>query len=291
MLQRADHAFIGVIEKQEFETWPFLRVPGQNSSDWKILRRRIRVENVLLGVEPRKEIDVLEIFAVSVASGDWNSTRDGERDLFLVHIENGRYHVVRDWWRCIFRISSGAHTGLPLDGSRPFWERVSLLMWWVQPGWDPGLGDLGRQDPGYALHRWREVKILRGLFQHPDHDLRLLACSTLLNYETGQDECWENLTPEEKVQLTREFESARATKKLLESHSASELWDVYLGSDKDRLRLLTTESNRRLRADFCRLFTLHFPDDRDNGCYAEQPPATIVTEHGDIPLTSPWLSR
>jgi hypothetical protein len=27
MLARADHVFIGVIEKQQYELWPFLRIP------------------------------------------------------------------------------------------------------------------------------------------------------------------------------------------------------------------------------------------------------------------------
>ncbi len=288
---RADHVFIGVIDKHEFQLWPFYRVPYITSPDWRLMRMKVRIENVLAGSEPRKSVDVYEFIWTGATTGDWNSTQNGSRYLFFVRVENGRYHVVRDWWRCIFRISSGAHSRLPLDESRPFWERAALLMWWVQPGWDAGLGNLSRQDPGNALRRWREVKILRGLLRHPDHELRLLACSALLAHETGQDECWEQLTPAEKIQLKWEFESARGRKRLLEAHSASELWDTYLGWHGDHFRLLTTESNARLRADSCRLFKSHFPDDRDNGCYAEQPPATIVTEAGDVPLTGPWPSR
>ena len=56
----------------------------------------------------------------------------------------------------------------------------------------------------------------------------------------------------------------------------------------DMLRLLTTV-NRPLRREFCRLFTRRFPKDHDNGCPADQPPpATIVTQDGDVPLIGPW---
>jgi hypothetical protein len=48
-------------------------------------------------------------------------------------------------------------------------------------------------------------------------------------------------------------------------------------------------SNQRMRADFCKFFLKQFPNDHDNGCPADRPPpATIVTENGDVPLTGPW---
>src|SRR5215469_2613064 len=62
MLQRADHAFIGVIESHDFEAWPFFRVQGDNSPYWRVARRKVRVENVLFGAEERKEIEIYEIF-------------------------------------------------------------------------------------------------------------------------------------------------------------------------------------------------------------------------------------
>jgi hypothetical protein len=180
MLQRADHVFIGVIVDQQLQAWPFFRVPGQKPGDWAVLRRRVRLENVLRGSESRKEIDIYEIFWTDGTTGDWNHTDDGERDLFLVRTENGKYHVVRDWWRSIFPIRSGAHAQLPLDESHPFWERVGLLMAWVQPDWSPALGYWHRNDPGNVLGRWRTTKILRGLLRHPNVDLRLMACENLI---------------------------------------------------------------------------------------------------------------
>jgi len=289
MLQRSDHVFIGVIEQHEFEKWPFFRVPGQASSNWRILRRRIRVENVLRGVETRKQVDIYEIYGAGGASGDWNSTQDGERALFLVRVENGRYHVVRDWWRSIFQIHSGAHSRLPLDEARPFWERVALVMWWLQPGWSEGITNMGRNDPGHVLGRWRAVKILRGFLQSPDDQLRRFACRALIDYETGQDECWTKLSPEDQAELKHEFEAGVQRKSLLEPHSAAELWDVYAKADGDRLRLLTTESNIQFRAEFCHQFIRHLPNDRDNGCTAEKAfPATIVTNDGDVPLIGRW---
>ena len=73
MLSRASHVLIGVIENQEFACWPFFRVslPGESigvypdaerhageARYWKVLRRRVRVEAVLRGIERRKFIDV-----------------------------------------------------------------------------------------------------------------------------------------------------------------------------------------------------------------------------------------
>ena len=90
MLQRATHIFIGVIERQDFESWPFLSVPGFPGMDskerryWRVLRRKVRVEIIVKGIEPRKLIDVYEIFWTGGATGDWNSTQDKERDLVIV---------------------------------------------------------------------------------------------------------------------------------------------------------------------------------------------------------------
>jgi hypothetical protein len=95
MLARASHILIGVIQKQEIEWRPFfrLRMPGDDPATakyWKILRREVRIEMLIRGVESRKVVDVYEIFWTGGASGPWNSTQNGERALFLVRVENGR---------------------------------------------------------------------------------------------------------------------------------------------------------------------------------------------------------
>ena len=72
-------------------------------------------------------------------------------DLFLVRVENGRYHVVRDWWRSIFPIHSGSHPRLPLDETSPSWERVGLMSWWVRPDRAKAFEDIATNDPGGAL--------------------------------------------------------------------------------------------------------------------------------------------
>jgi len=87
MLERADLVFLGVIQKQELNSWPFFQreLPAGDSVPakyWKILRREVRVETVLRGVEPRKVIDVYEIFWAGATSGDWNATEDGQRPCF-----------------------------------------------------------------------------------------------------------------------------------------------------------------------------------------------------------------
>src|SRR5215468_11454966 len=118
---------------------------------WRVMRRRVHVELVVKGVEPRRLIDVYEIFWTGATNGNWNSTRDKERDLFLVRVENGRYHVVRDWWRSIFPIHSGSHPRLPLDETSPSWERVGLMSWWVRPDRAKAFKDIATNDPGGAL--------------------------------------------------------------------------------------------------------------------------------------------
>jgi len=297
MVQRATHIFVGVIEKQAFESWPFLSVPGFPGGDpkdrqyWRVLRRQVRVEIVVKGIEPRKLIDIYEFFWTGGTTGDWNSTHDKERDIFLVRVENGRFHVVRDWWRSIFPIYSGSHTRLPLDDSRPFWERAGLLTWWIRSdhGWE--FEKLPRKGPGGALGVWRTAKILRGLLRHPDRDVRLFACGELLELgDVGQDECWGSLPEEDR----KAFTARRLTlEKLLKAHAsfqerARERWDAWSG-DRDELKILTTVNDQRLRRDFCRSFELRFPGDTDAGCPADKPlPATIVTENGDVPLPGPW---
>jgi hypothetical protein len=60
-------------------------------------------------------------------------------------------------------------------------------------------------------------------------------------------------------------------------------------NEVDMLRLLTTANRPTLRREFCRLYAQRFPTDHDNGCPADHPPpATIVTQDGDIPPIGPW---
>ena len=186
MLARADHIFIGVIEKQEGENWLFLQVPGAKRGDWTILKRQVRVETVLRGQEPRQSVTIYEYFPNGGLTGDWNLTHEGQRNLFLLRVENGRYHLVRDFWRSIFPIYSGKHDRLPLDDTHPFWERVGLLSWWLGEG--HSRGGLFRRDPGNALGLWRTAKIARGLVRHPERDMTVLGCQTLILMGRWQDE-------------------------------------------------------------------------------------------------------
>jgi hypothetical protein len=297
MLARASHVFVGVIQKHEFEWWPLFRlsIPGDDRATakyWKILRREVRVEMVLRGVESRKVVDVYEIFWTGGAWGDWNFTQDHERALFLVRVENGRYHVVRDRWRSIFPVTSGAHFRLPLDDSHPLWERIALMNWWIERGDSTvriGHPYFFRADPGLALGLWRTVKLERGLVRHPSAGVRVPACRELLQLGGwGQDECWDLLTTSDRAQLhSSSSDEIAAARHQWQKKSASFWWA--LADDRDHQRLLTTVNNRKLRAEICRIYAREYPGDKDNGCPAEQPPpATIVTEQGDVPLTGAW---
>ena len=213
MLDRASHVFVGVIQEQKLESISLFDRPAgfhrpaglgdpQNDHRWKILRRRVSIEMVLRGVEPRKAVDVYEIPWSGAAMGDWNSTQNGERDLFLVNVENGRYHVVRDFWRSIFPVTTGPHSRLPLDDSHPLWERIALMNFWIERS-DPDVHVdypfLFRADPGGALSEARVVKLERGLARHPSSAVRLAACRQL--ELRGEDECWNQLSPPEQSRL------------------------------------------------------------------------------------------
>jgi hypothetical protein len=302
MLNRADHIFIGVIEKRALESWLFFRlnVPQVHDWDpkyWKIARRRVRVETILRGSDPGKVVDVYEIFWTGGAFGNWNSTVEGERDLFLVRLENGRYHVVRDWWRSIFPVTSGRHSRLPGDASRPLWERIALMNFWIETGDEtasiafPGFH---YNDPGRALSEWREVKLVRGLLRHPSSNVRLAACWDLvLMGGWGQDECWDSLTGVEKAKLSSGVclactpDAITAERRRLQTRPATWWWEHY--TDRELRRLLTAVNNPGLRVGVCRLYSRDYVGDQDTGCPADRPPpATIVRENGDVPLTGAW---
>jgi hypothetical protein len=163
------------------------------------------LETVLRGVEERERIDVYEVFWTGGTSGDWNSTHDGERAIFPLRLEQGYYRIVWDWWRSIFTVTSGPHPRLPLDESRPFWERVALMNWWIQRS------DMDMRitypyfrlnDPGNTLSLWRIVKLERGFARHPAAGVRVPACRELLELAGwGQDECWEMLSEDDKLHL------------------------------------------------------------------------------------------
>jgi hypothetical protein len=301
MLSRASVVLIGVIENHEFESWPFFRaiIPAdaRDAKYWRILRHRVRVETVLRGSETRKVVDVYEVFWTGGASGDWNSTHDGARALFLLREEGGRYHVVRDWWRSIFTVTSGPHARLPLDDTRPLWERIALMNWWIQRN-DESMRItypyFRYNDPGGVLSLWRIVKLERGLVHHPSEGVRVPACRELLLLEGwGQDECWEMLSDNDKTHLHDSgyfccsAAEVAAWRKKDEERGAAWWWTTF--RDREARRLLTAMNNGQMRAEFCRLYELEYPGDRDTGCPADQPPpATIVCEKGDVPLVGAW---
>jgi hypothetical protein len=302
MLARATHVFIGVIQKHQFDSWPLFRlnIPGDDSSTakyWKILRREVRVEMILRAAESRRVVDVYEIFWTGGGSGDWNYTQDGERALFLVRVENGRYHVVRDWWRSIFPVTTGPHSRLPLDGSRALWERIALMNFRIERS-DESVRItypyFRNADPGGALDLWRTIKLERGLVRHPSPGVRVPACRELLLLSGwGQDECWEALSDRDRAHLTDggylccSASEVAANRLNLEKLGPSWWWTRFV--TRDERRFLTAVSNRQRRVEFCALYQREYPGDRDNGCPADQPPpATIVTDQGDVPLVCTW---
>lgn len=177
-----------VIQKHQFESWLFFRpvVPGDDPARakyWRVLRREVRVEMVIRGAEPRKTISVYEIFWAGGASAGMNLTQDGERDLFLVRVENGKYHVVRDSRRSIFPITSGPHSHLPLNDSHALWERIALMNWWMPRNDAAARIDFPYfqdNDPGRTLSQWRTIKLERGLVRHPSPGVSVPACRALL---------------------------------------------------------------------------------------------------------------
>jgi hypothetical protein len=72
-----------------------------------------------------------------------------------------------------------------------------------------------------------------------------------------------------------------------QERGAAYWWQNY--TDREERRLMTTMNNRKMRVEFCRLYNLEYPGDKDTGCPADLPlPATVVTEHGDVPLNGAW---
>lgn len=172
-------------------------------------------------------------------------------------------------------------------------------MWWVQPDWSGALRGVWHNDPGRALGEWRTAKILRGLLHHPGRDLRLLACEELLFYRSAQDECWDGLDPKDRKLLNTYHNAIRPEDAWAENRRwearAPEKWAEVLSlknlsrDNMAELRLFTTINNRGLRRRFCREFQQRFPAESDHGCPPDrEPPATVVTQDGDVPLVGGW---
>ncbi len=297
--QRPKLIVVGVIEQQDFEpTTQFrARVDGKYGpdDDWRILRRRIRVESVLFGSEPRQEIDVYEVFPTGPLVGNWNSTREGDRNLFPLREEDGYYRLLGDFWSSIFPVTTGPHDRLPLDDSRPLWERIALMNWWLpsNPTAQITYTEFLYSDPADALSLWRKVKLERGLLHHPSSQVRVPACLELLDlFGWGQDECWEMLSDSEREHIRDggytccTAEEVYARRAGIEQTGAAYYWT---GHNRDERRIFTTINNRRIRTEICRLYNAEYPGDTDTGCPADRPPpATIVTAQGDIPLIGDW---
>lgn len=251
---------------------------------WRYLRRQVRVELVLKGTLTPRVLDVWEVAWTGGATGEWNSTQEGERDLFLVRVENGRYRLILDWSRNIFPVKSGTHLRAPLTDVAPLWERVALLTWWIE---DDTLDAnwYWSADPARALGWWRTAKLARGLMRHSNPAVRVAACTALVQMGRGQDECWEELTDSERARLPDMDVQVRVNRRRRRDRAAVTEWRNH--PEQDERRLFTTVSDREKRAEFCRLYLAAYPGDADHGCPADrQPPATFVTAAGDVPLTA-----
>jgi hypothetical protein len=290
---------VGVIEEHKLEPWPSfrVRVPSRDGSQyWRVLRRRVRVEMVLAGSAKPGPMDIYEVYWTGATSGDWNFTRDGERAVFPLRVEHGYYRVARDWERSIFPVTSGPHSRLPLDESRPLWERIALMNWWI-PRTDARtriqFPSFDYSDPAGKLSQWRMVKLKRGFVRHPSPGVRVPACRDLILLGGwGQDECWDSLSSEDRAHLRDGGYLCCTAAEVAKSRQAlegSEVERLWRRSDRDQRRLITAINHRQMRREFCRLYALEYPGDTDTGCPADQPPpATIVTENGDVPLVGGW---
>jgi len=141
--------------------------------------------------------------------------------------------------------------------------------------------------------------VLRGLLRHPDSDVRLAACEDLLHMGMAQDECWDSLEPKDRQRLNKFWNMVPPEDSWNQNRSferdARWRWDEIVGraelsfGDISLLRLFTTINNFKLRREFCAKFHRRFPQDRENGCPADRPPpATVVTQDGDIPFVGEW---
>ena len=170
------------------------------------------------------------------------------------------------------------------------------MNWWIAQGDDSvriAYPYFQYNDPGNSLSLWRTVKLERGLLRHPSPGVRVPACRDLLALGGwGQDECWEMLSESEKSHLRDggyvccTSESIATARRQFQEHNASWWWPRY--TERENRRLLTTANNKKLRAEICRLYAREYPGDQDTGCLADQPPATIVRENGDVPLIGVW---
>ena len=180
----------------------------------------------------------------------------------------------------------------------PILERFGLLS--LRPGadWHPLMVWRGRLLHGFS--RWRYVRILRGFLRHPEIRLRVAACEQLLDQRMALDECWEQFDFVERSAFSNNAETYERLSErrwfleqaenewisaLRQQEKGDRLWEI----PYDKLQLLTTINDPALRRLFCKKFLGRFPHETEHGCPADRPPpASIVTDDGDVSLTGPW---
>jgi hypothetical protein len=183
---------------------------------------------------------------------------------------------------------------LPLDDSHGLWERIALMNFWIERNDDVariGYPHFHYNDPGGALSLWRTIKLERGLARHRSPGVRVPACRALLEVGWGQDECWETLSESDRAHLHDSGARCCSADDIAKGRRTLRKFgmSMWMDADREHRRMLTAVSKRQLRTEFCRLYEREYPGDLDAGCPADQPPpATIVTERGDVPLIGPW---
>lgn len=280
----ADFGFVGVVRKQQLDSWPLWR-PNWAGADpyWKVLRREVEVEIPIKGeVRRGAVVDVYELVWMGGLIGNRNRTNVGSRGVYWVRVENRKWHLLEDWQKTICTILSGRHERLPGGDSMPVWERIALANWWFETS--AGIEQVAEQglsqaDPAGRISLWRRAKLARGLMRHPSSQLRVAACRELLELPSEQDDCWEELTALEQQALRPKLELRKRV-------PVVEVWSV---ANQDERRLLTTVRDEARRKQFCELYLSTYPGDREHGCPPYGPrPATRVTASGDETLAGEW---
>jgi hypothetical protein len=98
----------------------------------------------------------------------------------------------------------------------------------------------------------------------------------------AQDECWDSLAPTDRLKLNKFWNAVPSQF----SWNQNRAFETYAHRKWDQA---VRGAKLSLRREFCEKFELRFPQDNENGCPPDRPPpATIVTQDGDVPITGEW---
>jgi len=202
LVRRSDAIVLGTIASLVVAREP------RNGECFALIRVRVSVENVLRGVPPSGTLDYYSFSPWCGFVGPVEVPHSGERNVFFLRKDSGRWRTIEDYWRSQVRVFSGRHPSSLIE-NEPIGEAIARILLTPGDGYSSeGLAVGVMQGTGIASMLVGDgvQPLLEPLLAHSDFSVRVASCAELnsIRQLEGIWPCANAIVPEFLDQFSRE---------------------------------------------------------------------------------------